>query len=328
MSASTPNTILVAGEIDADGGLSPATVNLLGAAAQIGTPTVVLVVAPGARDRAAEAAGAAGAARTYIAEDAAAGTALTVPALDALTRAFQAAQPEAVLISNSLDGRDLAGRFAVRSTSALAIDVVGVGRDDEGIIASHSVYGGSFRVTSAATFGALVITVRLGAIDAHADPVPTEVIDLEVAPSESRAAEITAFEPSPVTSSRPDLRSASSVVAGGYGVGSAERFSLVEDLADALGAAVGASRAAVDAGFITHAHQVGQTGVSVSPQLYVAVGISGAIQHLAGMQTATTIVAINKDPDAPIFQHSDFAVVGDLFEVIPQTIEALKAGRQ
>jgi len=327
MTASATSTILVVGEIDADGALSTATVHLLGAAAELGTPALVVVVEPGGRDRAVEAAGAAGAARTFVLETDAVGSTLTAPALDALTRAHDALRPEAVLISNSLDGRDLAGRFAARSRSAVAVDVVGIGRDDEGIVAHHSVYGGAFLTTSAATFGTLVVTVRPGAIDSRAAARTTEVVELPSMELEGRAARISSFEPAPAASSRPDLRSASAVVAGGYGVGSAERFSLVEELADALGAAVGASRAAVDAGYITHAHQVGQTGVSVSPDLYVAVGISGAVQHLAGMQTAKTIVAINKDPDAPILQLADFAVVGDLFEVVPQTIEALKAER-
>ncbi|MGN6200620.1 electron transfer flavoprotein subunit alpha/FixB family protein [Humibacter sp.] len=313
------NPILTLLEVRADGQLAKSSAGLLGAAAQVGTP-VALVVSDA--EGVAEQAASLGAQRVLLAEP---GAELTVPVVDALAAAFELVHPDAVLISNSVDGRDAAGRFAARAGLPIAVDAVGVSRDEEGVVVHHSVFGGAFNVDSAATFGPAVITLREGSVDARAEATPVQSQQLTVTASGARAATIESFEAEVATSSRPELRGAAKVVSGGRGLGSAEKFELVEQLADVLGAAVGASRAAVDAGYVPHSYQVGQTGVSVSPQLYVALGISGAIQHKAGMQTAKTIVAINKDADAPIFEIADFGVVGDLFTVVPQLISALKA---
>lgn len=324
MSVFPADAILVLVEHSA-GVLAPSAAELLGAASGVGTPVAVVVTAPGEGGALATAAGAVGAARVVIAESAQVGTVLTAPLTDALAAAVDLVRPQAVLVPNSVEGRDAAARLAVRVGAALAVDAVGVDRDDDGVVTRHSVYGGAYDVVAAPTFGFPVVTVRLGAVDARAAAVEPEVDVLTVESSTTPAATIESFEPAVAAADRPDLRGAKKVVSGGRGLGSLEKFVLVEQLADALGAAVGASRAAVDAGYIPQSHQVGQTGVSVAPQLYVALGISGAIQHRAGMQTSKTIIAINTDAEAPIFQIADFGVVGDVFTVVPQLIEALQA---
>lgn len=318
------DSVLVLLDAAPDGALASSSAGLIGAAAAVGTPVALVVVPADAADAAAAAAGQAGAARVLVAP--AAPEQLTAPLVDALAAAYERVRPEAVLVSNSVEGRDAAGRFAARARLALAVDAIGIERDEEGIVADHSVYGGAYTVRSAPTFGPLVATLRLGAIEARAAEAAPVVERLEPA-SGTPAAAVTGFVAAEKSSSRPELRDARRIVSGGRGLGSAESFQLVEQLAELLGAGVGASRAAVDAGWVPQSYQVGQTGVQVSPELYIALGISGAIQHRAGMQTSKAIVAVNKDPDAPIFEVADLGVVGDVFEVVPQLIAALERQR-
>lgn len=304
-----------------EGAVKKVTTELITAARALGEPSAVVIGAPGTAAPLVEDLKAAGAAKIYVAESADAENYLITPFVDVLEQLVESAGPAAVLMPATADGKEIAGRLAARIGSGVLSDVVDIRSDGTAV---HSIFGGAFTVEAKVNAEVPVITVRPGAIDAQPSPGAGEQISVEVPAPAPNAARITARQPA-VAGDRPELAEAAIVVAGGRGVGSAEKFSIVEDLADSMGAAVGASRAAVDSGYYPGQFQVGQTGKTVSPQLYIALGISGAIQHRAGMQTSKTIVAVNKDEEAPIFEISDYGVVGDLFSVTPQLTDAIKA---
>jgi electron transfer flavoprotein alpha subunit len=264
-----------------------------------------------------------GVAKVYAVDDAEINKHLVAPKATVLANLVRDKQPAAVLIASTQEGKEIAGRLAVKLDNGLLVDAVDVAADGT---ATQVVFAGATIVKSKVTKGLPLITIRPNSV------TPTPAESPGAAETESVAVELSdtdklATVTDRVTEkkgSRPELTEAAIVVAGGRGVGSAENFKLVEEMADLLGGAVGASRAATDSGFYPHQFQVGQTGKTVSPQLYIALGISGAIQHRAGMQTSKTIVAVNKDGESPIFELADFGVVGDLFKVVPQAMEEIR----
>ena len=306
-----------------DGELRKSTYELLTAARTLGEPSAVVVGATGTAGRLTGQLKAHGAGKIYIGETDRAD--FLTPQVDVLAALVSSTSPVAVLIGLSADGKEIAGRLAARTDSGWLNDVVAVSHDD-GVRATHSVFGGAWTAQAQAATAHPVITLRPGSVDVELVEGAGEETTVEVPAASRRGAVVAAREPI-TPGERPELTEAAVVVSGGRGVGSAEDFRLVEALADALGAAVGASRAAVDSGYYPHQFQVGQTGKTVSPQVYIALGISGAIQHRAGMQTSKTIIAVNKDADAPIFEIADYGVVGDLFTVAPQLTDAITQRR-
>jgi electron transfer flavoprotein alpha subunit len=298
------------------------TGELLTLARQFGEPAAVWIGAgaDGGRERLAEF----GAAKVYVADGSDVEDYVVAPVAEVLAGLVGQKSPAAVLLAATGEGKEVAGRLAVKIGSGVITDAVGLTAGDGGLVAEQSIFGGAINVQSTVRAGTPIVAVRPNSVAAEPAPAAAEIepagVELSDAAKAARITERVVAE----RGERPELTEAAIVVSGGRGVGNAENFALIEKLADALGAAVGASRAATDAGWYPHQFQVGQTGKTVSPQLYLAVGISGAIQHRAGMQTSKTIMVINKDPEAPIFELADFGVVGDLFAVVPQLTEEVE----
>jgi electron transfer flavoprotein alpha subunit len=304
------------------GAVKKVTLEMLTLARELGEPSaVVLGGAQGDPQRFVEKLGEYGAQKVYTATGDDIDGFLVAPKATVLAELIKRVSPAAVLLASSQEGKEIAGRVAVKLDNGLLTDIVTLDADG---VATQTVFAGSTIVKSKVTRGLPLVTVRPNSLTPSPAAAAPAVEALEVAVTDQDKLAKVVDRKVEAKGARPELAEASIVVSGGRGVGSADNFKLVEEFADLLGGAVGASRAAVDSGFYPHQFQVGQTGKTVSPQLYVALGISGAIQHRAGMQTSKTIVAVNKDAEAPIFELADFGVVGDLFKVVPQAEEEIR----
>ena len=305
-----------------DGKVRKPTYELLTIATRLGEPSAVFIGGADAADGVVESVKKYGAEKVYVVDDAEIKGYLVAPKAEVLALLVERTSPAAVLIPSGGEGKEIAGRLAVKIDSGLITDAVDVQAGPDGApVTTQSVFAGNFTVQAKVTRGTPVITVKPNSTTPEpVDGAGTQEPFTATISETAKSARITASEPRKA-SGRPELTEAAIVVSGGRGTGG--NFEPVENLADSLGAAVGASRAAVDSGWMPHAFQVGQTGKTVSPQLYLANGISGAIQHRAGMQTSKTIVAVNKDAEAPIFELVDFGVVGDLHTVLPAATEQI-----
>ena len=313
--------VLVVVEATSAFGVKKVTLELLTLARELGTPAAVVLGGSGAVAALSDKLGEYGAEKIYAAESTEVDGHLVAPKATVLAELVKRVQPAAVLLASTQEGKEIAARLAVKLDNGILTDVVGLAADGT---ATQVAFAGSTVVKSKVTRGLPLVTLRPNSVTPAPAPATPAVEQLDIQLGDADKLAKVVERVAEQKGSRPELTEASVVVAGGRGVGNADNFKLVEELADLLGGAVGASRAAVDSGFYPHQFQVGQTGKTVSPQLYIALGISGAIQHRAGMQTSKTIVAVNKDSEAPIFDLADFGVVGDLHKVVPQAADEIR----
>ncbi|MFI6780668.1 electron transfer flavoprotein subunit alpha/FixB family protein [Micromonospora sp. NPDC050276] len=313
--------VLVVVEATKEFGVKKVTLEMLTLARELGTPSAVVLGGAGAAEALSGKLGEYGAEKIYAAEGDEIDGYLVAPKATVLAELVQRVQPAAVLLASAQEGKEIAARLAVKLDNGILTDVVGLDADGT---ATQIAFAGSTIVKSKVTKGLPLVTVRPNSVTPAPAAATPAIEQLTVSVTDTDKLAKVVERVAEQKGSRPELTEAGVVVSGGRGVGNADNFKLVEELADLLGGAVGASRAAVDSGFYPHQFQVGQTGKTVSPQLYVALGISGAIQHRAGMQTSKTIVAVNKDGEAPIFELADFGVVGDLFKIVPQAAEEIR----
>ena len=315
------DTIWVYAEIG-DDKITTTSLEMLAKASEVGTAEAVLL-GP-APDDAAETLAKHGASKVYRSLDPVYRDYLTLPAAQTVAQLIQKHHPAVMLFASSYSGRDLVANLSARLDSGAITDVGDFELKNGSVEATIPALGASYQNTSTlVNSGTKLLVVRPKSFEPKLNEKPL-VVEEVAAPSDEGLRKVHMTDRVVVKREGPSLEGAKIVVAGGRGLKGEEQFKLLKDLADVLGGAVGASRAAVDAGWVPYSMQIGQTGKTVKPDIYFAVGISGAVQHLSGMKTSKYIITINKDAEAPIFQYSDFGVVGDLFKIVPQLIEEIK----
>ena len=315
------DTIWVYAEIS-DDRITTTSLEMLAKASEVGKAEAILL-GPSPED-AAQTLAKHGASKIYRSVDAVYRDYLTLPAADTVAALIQKHNPAVMLFASSYTGRDIVANLCARLDCGAITDVGDFELKDGSVEATIPALGASYQNTSTLlNQGTKLLVVRPKSFEPKVNEQPLTVEEVPAA-SDEALRKVHMKERVVVKREGPSLEGAKIVVSGGRGLKGEEQFALLKELADVLGGAVGASRAAVDAGWVPYAMQIGQTGKTVKPDVYFAIGISGAVQHLSGMKTAKYIITINKDAEAPIFQYSDFGIVGDLFKVVPQLIEELK----